>query len=190
MRDRTFSPLLYCLLCIAFVCLSLAIFWLFSSARILAEEKTGPDRVDSGNLVKNPGFEEGHAGPGGWKGPAYWSSIDGLTRFWEMRPGGGRCIRFDTDVYMKEVEARKRELAGGRWVPPRPKTRTSGKKYNTIGAADGVSLMSDYIPVEKDRAYILQADVKAEKTKVKVFIKGYAMVRGDRRIIYKCYKAC
>lgn len=154
------------------------------------------------NLVKNPGFELGK------KRPANWGEPDDLTLFWVYKKSGkkvvppvkknkDKCIKIDTDVYANEVYARWKEMKKppSKRKPAKPKTKTKGKKYNTIGGCDGVHLYSDAIPVKKDVTYKLSVDVKSGKTAFKLFIKGFAKIKCKNnkyrmRIIYKCYKHC
>jgi len=86
-------------------------------------------RAAGPNIVPNGGFEKGD------RSPENWATLDNLTLFWDRRGVFGRCIRMDTDVYRKEWE-QNRQAPGS----VREKTRTRGKKYNTVGGSVGVAL--------------------------------------------------
>ncbi len=143
---------------------------------------------NSGNLVFNPGFELGKDAPEGWEG------IDDLTVFWEKSRKGNHYIRMDTDVYKSDWEKRRDELKENPDAPAWKKTPTKGPKYNTIGGTLGVSLWSRNIPVEKDTVYQLRVRMKGPSAGTefipKVFIKGYARVKGQYRKVYQAYKNC
>jgi len=140
------------------------------------------------NLVVNGGFEAGGRFPDGWSG------VDGLTVFWEKEPDGNRLIRMDTDVYKAEFMKRKKELAADPLSPPWKKSPTSGRKYNTVAGTYGASLFSAPVPVERGAVYRLRVRFKGpsrgEDFVPKVFVKGYARVRGRYRKVYQAYKAC
>lgn len=139
----------------------------------------------SPNLVKNGGFELGKHTPLGW------TEVNGLTTFWEKdAKTGNRYIRFDTDVYRDEARARAREmqLPHDKRPPPKPKTPPTGNKYNTVAGTDGVSLTSDWIEVKPNGTYRISARVKSTGTAIKVFVKGYGIIRGKRELVYQASK--
>lgn len=142
------------------------------------------------NLVKNGDFESGDLYPEAWERP------DRLTVFYVKEPSpshpDNKCIKMDTDVYMSDWERRKKELERNPDATPWMKTPTSGKKYNTIGGNNGVSFYSDPIPVESGTTYTLSLDVKSNQAQgtPKIFVKGYALHKGEMRVIYKTYLNC
>jgi hypothetical protein len=158
---------------------------------VLPAQPSNRDNATSDNLVLNGDYESGVKRPTGWDMP------DNLTIFWEKNPSltdlsQGKCIRIDTDVYMKDWERRKKELKENPNAPPWSKTPTSGKKYDTIGGNDGVSFYSAPIPVKKGKSYNLYVDVRSDQPHAtpKVFIKGYTLHKGEMRVIYKTYLNC
>lgn len=143
--------------------------------------KVGPE------LAPNCGFEKGKNTPEGW------DDVDELSSFWVERPSGkGKCLRFDSDVYPEDVDARAEEmrLPFGKRPKAKPKKPTSGKKYDTIAGTRGALLWSDYIEVEPGANYLLCVEVNTYAPETKVFIKGYAEVKGEKRIGYKKYLVC
>jgi len=142
------------------------------------------------NLVPNGSFQKGKLAPEGWQQP------DNLTTFWAVRPGGERgdkCIMVDTDVYEAEVkEWHERRKRNPNARPPK-KTPPTGEKYNTIAGTYGVPFWSDEIPVRKGAAYRISADVKGTSkgdSFPKVFVKGFADIKGRPRKVYEFYLAC
>lgn len=150
--------------------------------------ETAEHKGKTGNMVINGNFELGRDAPLGWQ------RIDNLTTFWEKDAKGNHYIRIDTDVYKKEAFKRKAELDRNPNAPAWKKTVTRGEKYNTIGGTYGVSLYSKDIPVEQGALYRLRVRFKGSDGGLdfvpKVFVKGYARVRGRYRKLYQMYKAC
>ncbi len=142
------------------------------------------------NLVKNGNFERGK------NSPLHWEKVDGLASFWVVEPAPvGKCIMFDTDVYVEEWKRWRQEFEAGTTTKPAPtKTPTSGHKYNTVGGTYGMHLYSDYISVERGATYVLSFDMKGRSSGdfmfAKVFVKGYALLGKQRREVYRAYKAC
>ncbi|MBN1899784.1 carbohydrate binding domain-containing protein [Candidatus Sumerlaeota bacterium] len=142
------------------------------------------------NLLKNGDFESGEIFPEAWERP------DRLTVFLVKEPSPSnpenKCLKMDTDVYMTDWEKRKKEMEKNLDTLPWTKTPTKGKKYNTIGGNNGVSLYSDPIPVETGTTYTLSLDVKSHQTSgtPKIFVKGYTLHKGRMREIYKTYLNC
>jgi type II secretion system protein G len=123
------------------------------------------------DLAPNGGFEAGADAPAGWQRP------DGLTSFWVREGrGGGRCMRFDTDVKVDEFYARRDEMARPAPPPARPKSPTRRPDYGTVAGLDGVSFYSDFIDVAPGMRYTLAAAARAEQAGMqpKIFLKGYA----------------
>jgi hypothetical protein len=109
------------------------------------------------NLVVNGDFEEGEKTPKGWQ------TIDGLSSFWvkDSDPRHGKVIKLDTDVYQSQAYEWWSKLCSGALPKDAPKKKaTVGDKYDTLAGLDGVFFWSDYIPVEKGKAYWLTMDVK------------------------------
>ena len=118
-----------------------------------AGENDAPERPEGANLVPNGGFESaGEGGPAGWQRP------DGLSTFWaEGGPAGrGRCVRIDTDIYLKEWEEHQRNPQAGA-----VKTPTRGPKYDTVGGTKGVHFWcSAEIPVKRGAYYLVSVDAR------------------------------
>ena len=114
------------------------------------------------NLVPNSGFEEGAGAPTRWTRP------DKLTVFWENGGVDGKCLRLDTDVYRREWEEHKQNPE-----VPRPKTATSGTKYDTVAGTVGVAVYSHGIPVKEDAWYMVEYDMKGPSGEQFIFLKGY-----------------
>lgn len=172
-----------CVLCVLFGEMSLPV--------TRAEEGLKDDGANLGpELLPQGDFEKGKDSPDGW------DEVDDLTSFYVKRADGsgkeGKCLKFDSDVYNKEVEARKKEMKLAKKKRPRakPKTKTTGKKYNTVAGGKGALLWSYYVEVEPGDTYRLVAQVKTYAPEVKIFVKGYAKVRGRMRIGYKKYLTC
>ncbi len=155
------------------------------------------------NLVPNGDFEKGKKGcPLGWDRP------DGLTSFWvkdPLRPG--RCMRFDTDVYKWEYYKRREEMKLPHPPPPRPKTPTKGRKFNTVAGVTGVPFFSGFFPIDPRLPYKLTLEfmpgrpgLGRKKLVPKVFVKGYIRMtreiwengktvkRSLDRVAFKIYK--
>lgn len=156
-----------------------------------AEEKPRPTLAPAlhpRNLVKNPSLEEKHPD---WGGPRFWDRPDGLTMFWEKHPAGsGLAMRFDTDVLLSEFERRQKEMQQVPIPPPWAKTPSGKNKYGTVAGFDGVAFYSDPIPVQPGVRYVLSARTLSPRTQIKLFVKGYAMFEGRKRILYKAHKDC
>jgi hypothetical protein len=108
------------------------------------------------NLVPNGDFEAGEGTPAGWQ------TVDGLTTFWVRDDDRhGKVIKFDTDVYQSQGYEWWVKIARGAAPRDAPKkVPTVGDKYDTLAGLDGVWFWSDFIPVEKGKAYWLTVDVK------------------------------
>jgi hypothetical protein len=123
------------------------------------KEETKPKEVKGAkNLVPNGDFEKGQDTPDGWQ------TVDGLTTFWVKDDDAkhGKVIKFDTDVYQTQgyewwVKIARKQ-ARAKDAPK--KIPTVGDKYDTLAGLDGVWFWSDFIPVEKGKAYWLTLDVK------------------------------
>jgi hypothetical protein len=123
-----------------------------------ARQETRPKEVkDARNLVPNGDFEAGDGTPTGWQ------TIDGLTTFWvkDEDPKHGKVVKFDTDVYQTQGYDWWVKIARGASPKDAPKkVPTVGDKYDTLAGLDGVWFWSDFIPIEKGKAYWLTMDVK------------------------------
>ena len=146
-----------------------------------------------GNLVPNGSFERGKGGA-----PVTWQRPDGLTSFWVSDPlRKGKCLKIDTDVAKEEYRARQKEMTKDPVPPAKPKTPTTGDKYDTVAGVEGVSYYSAWIRVTPGQHYRLEADVRTEQgTKTpKIFVKGYLVdprrpKPHQRRVAYKKYLNC
>jgi hypothetical protein len=122
------------------------------------------------NLVPNGDFEKGDITPTGWQ------TIDGLTSFWvqDSDPAHGKVLKFDTDVLQSQAYDWWVEIAKGAASKKAPKKvpSTDPNKYDTIAAFDGVFMWSEFIPIEKGKAYWLTLDVKGPAGMM-VWLVGY-----------------
>jgi hypothetical protein len=129
-----------------------------------------PKEVPSAkNLIPNGDFEAGDITPAGWQ------TVDGLTTFWvkDNDPKHGKVIKFDTDVYQTQGYDWWVKIARGASPKDAPKRiPTTGDKYDTLAGLDGVWFWSDFIPIEKNKAYWLSLDVKGQG--LLVWLVGYA----------------
>jgi len=155
-----------------------------------AEPAVAKPHAAQRNLVCNGSFEKGKNTPEGWQRP------DKLTTFRVPRPGGKpdqMCIMMDTDVYEAEVTEWHETLKRNPHARPPRKTQPTGERYNTIGGTYGVPFWSDEIPVKKGAAYRIRAEMKGTSkgdTFPKVFVKGFADIKGRPRKVYEFYLAC
>ncbi len=120
------------------------------------------------NLIPNGDFEAGTDTPTGWQ------SVDGLSSFWvqDSDPAHGKIIKFDTDVLQSQGYDWWVKIANGSRPGDAPaKKPTVEPKYDTLAGLDGVWYWSDFIPVEKGKAYWLTLDVKGPP--ILVWLVGY-----------------
>jgi len=120
------------------------------------------------NLIPNGDFEAGTDSPTGWQ------KVDGLTTFWVNDPDGkrGKVIKFDTDVLQSQGYDWWVKIAEGAKAKDAPKKEmTKGDKYDTLAGNDGAWFWSDFVPVEKGKAYWLTVDVKGPP--IMVWLVGY-----------------
>jgi hypothetical protein len=124
---------------------------------------------DPKNLVPNGDFEDGTNTPTGWQ------VVDGLTTFWvkDDDPKRGKVIKFDTDVYQTQGYEWWAKIAKGAKAKDAPKKiPTVGDKYDTLAGLDGVWYWSDFIPIEKGKAYWFTIEVKSTPD-VMAWLVGY-----------------
>ncbi len=121
------------------------------------------------NLVPNPGFEQSQGDK-----LAHWTLDNPLTHSWESGGIDGRFLRFDTDVYLREV----RKSAGKTDVPAQ-KTPTSGNKYDTVAGTEGVRSWSEPIRVEPGQHYLMQVDARGPGGTPFVYLKGFRKLDAD-----------
>ena len=132
-----------------------------------------PDVKGKPNLIPNGDFEAGEETPDGWQ------KVDGLLSFWEKaeEPDHGKVIRFDTDVLQSQAYDWWDKIADGASARDAPKKLpTVEPKYDTIAGLDGAWYWSDYIPVEKGKAYWLTIDAKGPGMMAWLF--GYPEKKG------------
>ena len=138
-------------------------------------------------LVPNGGFEQGAKTPTGW------DRVDGLTTFWTVGGASGKCLKVNTDVYHDEWVAWRKKHADGAGAGDAPKpTPTSGAKYDTVAGIYGVKYDSRPIPVTPGKAYKISIQYKGRSTDFffpKLFIRGWAQVAGEKRVVYNAYLA-
>jgi hypothetical protein len=133
-----------------------------------AEPDKPPKEVDGKNLIPNGDFETGDTTPTAWQ------TVDGLTTFWikDEDPKHGKVIKFDTDVLQSQGYDWWAKIAKGAAAKDAPmKLPTKEPKYDTLAGLDGVWFWSDFIPIEKDKAYWLTLDVKGPG--LLVWLMGY-----------------
>jgi hypothetical protein len=144
-------------------------------AAVAAEpEKPKPPPAGGGvNLIPNGDFEEGKTTPTGWQ------TVDGLSSFWvkDDDPAHGKVLKVDTDVTQSQAYDWWVKIAKGALPGDAPKKDpTQEPKYDTLAGNDGVWFWSDFIPVEKGKAYWLTLDVKGPP--ILAWLVGYAE-KGD-----------
>lgn len=172
-----------------------------SVAVLLAGESPERRPAPAANLVGNGDFSAGQDSPQGW------SRMDNLSTFWaaggadvekaraEGKKLDGKCLKIDTDVYLKEWEEQQKSMEPGKPGASRPKTPTKGDKYDTVAGTKGVAVHSDEIEVKPGASYKLSVSAKGSVKSTdlffpKVFVKGYADVNGEPREVYNTYLAC
>jgi hypothetical protein len=122
------------------------------------------------NLVPNGDFEQGDVTPTGWQ------TIDGLSTFWvkDADPAHGKVLKIDTDIYQSQAYDWWVKLVHGASPRDAPKkTVTVGDKYDTLAGLDGVWFWSDFIPVEKGKAYWFTVDAKGPGGGLLAWLFGY-----------------
>jgi hypothetical protein len=117
-----------------------------------------PLPISGENLLPNGDFEKGETTPDGWQ------TVDGFTSFWvtDPDPARGKVIRFDTDVLQSQAYewwAQIKEGASPEDAPAKIPSKDPNK-YDTLAAFDGAWFFSDFIPIEKGKAYWLTVDAK------------------------------
>ncbi|MBE3098146.1 MAG: hypothetical protein IMZ44_13600 [Planctomycetes bacterium] len=138
-------------------------------------------------LVKNGGFETGA------KSPDNWQRIDGLTTFWPAEGQAAKGLKIVTDVYHDQwVEWQKKYKAGATAGQAPAAAPTSGAKYDTVAGIYGVAFDSDPIPVVPGKSYKISISYKGKSDDFffpKLFIRGWAKVAGEDRVVYDAYLA-
>jgi len=138
-------------------------------------------------LVKNGGFETGA------KSPDNWQRIDGLTTFWPAEGQAAKGLKIVTDVYHDQwVEWQKKYKAGASAGQAPAATPTSGAKYDTVAGIYGVAFDSDPVPVVPGKSYKIGISYKGKSDDFffpKLFIRGWAKVAGEDRVVYDAYLA-
>ena len=138
-------------------------------------------------LVRNGGFETGTKTPDGWQ------RLDGQTTFWVDGGVTGKCLKINTDVYHDEWVAWQKKVKAGARAEDAPKpTATSGAKYDTVAGIYGVAYDSAPIPVTPGKAYKVSIRYRGQSTDFffpKLFIRGWADVKGEKRVVYDAYLA-
>lgn len=126
------------------------------------------------NLVPNGDFEEGEITP------KHWQTIDGLSTFWvkDDDPQRGKVIRVDTDILQSQAYGWWTKIAKGAAPKDAPaKLPTKEPKYDTLAGLDGVWFWSDFIPIEKDKAYWLTVDARGPSGGMLAWLVGYPKKR-------------
>jgi hypothetical protein len=135
-----------------------------------ADNKPRPNLKDRPNLIPNGDFEKGDLTPDGWQ------TVDGLTSFWvkDADPAHGKVLKFDTDVLQMQAYDWWVQIAKGASPKNAPQKVLSKdpNKYDTLAAFDGAFMWSDFIPIEKGKAYWLTLDVKGPAGMM-VWLVGY-----------------
>jgi len=145
----------------------------------------------SGNVLPNGDFET--LGPDGV--PVKWGIIDNLTAFCvDMGDGHGKVLRQDTDVNLSQWKQWQARIKAGAKAADAPaKTPTRPPKYDTVGGNNGVAVYSDWIKVKPGVSYKIDYDARGIWAEPwffpKVFVKGYKFREGQRREIWRMYKA-
>jgi hypothetical protein len=138
-------------------------------------------------LVPNGGFETGD------KTPDSWQRIDGQTTFWPAPGETGRGLKINTDVYHDEwVKWQEKVRAGASADQAPAPTPTQGAKYDTVAGIYGVAYDSKPIPVTPGKAYKVGISYRGNSTDFffpKLFIRGWADVKGEKRVVYDAYLA-
>jgi len=163
--------------------------WVVAALNALAGEPV--------NLVRNSGFEEGA------RYPANWTRPDDLASFWvadDIR--GGKCLKTYTRIHINDYDKRVEQMKLENPPPPDPPRVVKGPGYDTVGGLDGVTIWSDYIDCKPGMRYTLNADVRSEGGKPKIFVKGYSELPTEiddngkaktvliRRVTFKTYIDC
>jgi hypothetical protein len=118
--------------------------------------------------------------------PAGWDRVDGLGVQWTQAPDAahGKAIRMDTRISEQAMQAQwvKTGLTNI-WNIPKP-------EKNAIAETYGLSLYSDAIPVKPGQAYRITFDYQGPDGGAKVWVRGWGMFQGEKRIRWETYVNC
>jgi hypothetical protein len=130
-----------------------------------------PPKLKGPNLVPNGDFEGGDATPD------HWQTVDGLSSFWVKTddPAHGKVIKIDTDILQSQGYDWWVKIAKGASPKDAPKKEPSKdpNKYDTLAGLDGVWFWSDFIPIEKGKAYWLTVDARGPGGGMLGWLVGY-----------------
>jgi hypothetical protein len=151
-------------------CLIVGGAWIAADDPPAAEksEQATSTSTDAKNLIPNGDFEQGELTPTGWQ------TVDGLSSFWvdDADAARGKVLRFDSDVLQSQAYEWWAKIADGASPKDAPKKLpTVEPKFDTLAGLDGVWFFSDFVPVEKGKAYWLSLDVKGPE--IMVWLMGY-----------------
>jgi hypothetical protein len=146
--------------------------WTLTATAMLAAAAAWAASV-AGNLVPNPGLEEGTAG-----GPAGWERPDNIALFWDSSGNPGKCLVFDTrisaDTREKKAEAEKKSHTELGVLPPPTRDPRTAVQEKPRPKLQGVGAWGSPIPVEPGNWYVLDADVWGPAaSKPSICIRGY-----------------
>jgi hypothetical protein len=151
-------------------CLALAVALVALAASAAEPEKpSSAGARGPASLIPNGDFENGDVTPTGWQ------TIDGLSSFWvkDDDPAHGKVLKLDTDVLQSQAYDWWVKIARGASPKDAPKKDpTVEPKYDTLAGNDGVWFWSDFIPIEKGKAYWLTLDARGPGP-VMVWLVGY-----------------
>lgn len=135
------------------------------------------------NLVKNGDFNT--ADPADSSSPQFWQKPDGLGVRWIAKPGfadkSDKAICMDTRVTETKMIEQWKKLGMDEWL-------FDDAVNDPIARTYGLSFYSVKIPVEKGQAYRLTFDFKGNVGGIgqsKVWVRGYAQLRGRERRIWE-----
>ncbi len=139
----------------------------------------GAQAWEGENLVTNGTLEAGADGI-----PAGWDKPDGLGARWADAPDGrGKAISLDTSVSERAMQASwQRAGLTNQWSIPKPAA-------NAIADTYGLSFYSTNFPCASGAVYRVTCDTRGPGA-VKVWVRGYGVLRGRRVRRYEAVMNC
>jgi hypothetical protein len=131
--------------------------------------------AEGGSIVPNGDFGAAEKDA---KHPSQWAVLDGRGVQWGDAPGGGKGIRMDTAVSEIDMDASWKAAGISDFSVP-------NATKDPIAATYGLSYYSDAVPVEAGRTYRLRYEFQGDPAGVKVWVRGYGDLKGEKRKLWE-----